>query len=59
MKLFVFEVLMFNKNIDLLPPGDSSNLSLVSYDLAEGITLVLVGISYRYQLGWAEVVNEY
>ena len=48
---------MFHENIELLPPGDSSDLSLVNYDPTEGITFVLVWIYIRNQLGWVEVAQ--
>ena len=58
MQLFFFEVLMIHENIELLPPSDSSDLSLGNYDPSGGITIVLVGKYFKNQLGRMEVANE-
>ena len=55
LKLMVFEVLMFHENTELLPSGDSYDLSLGYNDPTERITPVLVGINVRNQLFWVEV----
>ena len=57
-QLVVSEVLMFHDNTELLPSGDSYDLSPVNNDPIERITLVLVGIPVINQLGWVEVVKE-
>ena len=49
---------MFHENKELLPPGDSSDLSLGNYDPTEGIMLFLVGVYISNQLGWLDVANE-
>ena len=58
MKLFVFEVHMFHENIELLPSGDSSELSMGNHNITEGIATFLVGISINNQLVWVKVVNK-
>ena len=49
---------MFHENLELLPPGDSSGLSLGNYEPTEGIALVHVEGSIINQLFWVEVSNE-
>ena len=49
--LMVFEVLMPHENTELLPSGDSYDLSPDNNDPTEGITLVSFGIHIRNQLG--------
>ena len=56
-QLFVFEVLFFHETIELIPPGDSSDLSPGNYDPIEGITIVLIGVSISNKIGWVEVEN--
>ena len=48
----IFEVIIFHENTELLPPGDSSDLSPGNNDPTNGITLVLVGVPFGNQLGW-------
>ena len=55
----VSEVLMFHENIDLFPYDDSYDISMSNKDPTERITIVLVGIPIRNQLGWVEFVKEY
>ena len=57
-QLMFFKVLMFHENIELLPSGDSYDLSPVNNGPTEGIMLVLVGMPVSNKLGWAEVVRE-
>ena len=49
---------MIHENIELLPPSDSSDLSLGNYDPSGGIIIVLVGKYFKNQLGCMEVANE-
>ena len=58
MQLVVSEVLMFHENIELFPSGDSYDISPGNNEPTERITLVLVGIPIRNQLGWVEVAKE-
>ena len=51
----VSKVLMFHKNTELFPSGDSYNISLVNNDPNERITLFLVGIPIRNQFLWVEI----
>ena len=51
-QLFVFEVFVFHENIELLPPGNSSNLSLGNCEPTEGITSVLRYQSAINLAGW-------
>ena len=57
-KLILLKVIMFHQNKELLPPGDYSDLSTGNNEPNESITLVYVGIPFRNQLGWDEVVKE-
>ena len=50
---------MFYENIDLLPPGDSSDSSPDNYYPTEGIMSVIVSIFISNKLVWVEVENEY
>ena len=51
-QLVVFEVLMFHENTNILPSGDSSDLSPGNNKPTEGIIPVLVGIPFINQLLW-------
>ena len=53
----VSKVLIFHENIDLFPSEDSYDISLGDNNPTERITLFLVGIPIRNQLGWLEVVK--
>ena len=57
-QIFVFEVLIFIENMDMIPPGEYYDLSLGNYHPTEGITLVLVGIYLRKKLIWMKLENE-
>ena len=46
---------MNHENTELIPSGDSSDLSPSNKDPTEGITIYLVTITLRNQLGWLEV----
>ena len=50
-QLIVFKVIMFRKNIDLLPTDDSSDISPGNNNLTEGIKIVRVGIPLSNQIG--------
>ena len=54
-KLVVSEVLIFHENIELFPSGDSYDISPGNNYPTKRITLVLVGMPIRNQLGWSEV----
>ena len=54
----VSEVLMFHKNIELLPFGDSYEISPSNNYPTKLITLVLVVIPVRTQLYWVKVARE-
>ena len=58
LQLMVFKVLMFRENIELLPYGDSNDLSPGNKDPTDRITIILVGITVRNQLVWEEVAKE-
>ena len=58
MQLMVYEVLMFHENTELFSSGDPYDISTGRIDPTERITLVLVGIPIRNQLGWVEVAKE-
>ena len=55
----VSEVLMFHENTELFPSGDSYDISMGNNEPTENITLVLVGIPIRNQLGWVKLAKEY
>ena len=57
-KLVVSEVVMFHENTELFPSGDSYDISTGNNYPNGRITLVLVGIPIKNQLGWFEVVKE-
>ena len=57
-QLVVSKVLTFHENTELLPSSDSYEISQDNNDLTKRITLVLVGIPIRNQLGWIEVAKE-
>ena len=57
MKLVVSKFLIFNENPDQFPSGDSYEISPDDSDTTKYITLVLVGIPTRNQLGWVEVAT--
>ena len=46
---------MFHENIELIPPDDSSNISLGNYDPTDGILIVLVENFFINQHVWVEV----
>ena len=56
-QLNVFKVIIFQEK-ELLPSGDSPELSPGNNNPTEFITLVLVGLPFRNQIGRAEVANE-
>ena len=58
MQLNVFKVVTFNKYTDMIPHGDSSNLSPCNNDPSEVITPVIFVINFINQLGWVEVMKE-
>ena len=45
---------MFRKNTEMIPYGESYDLSPGNTDTTERTTLVLVGIPVINQLGWVE-----
>ena len=49
-QLMVSEVLICDENTDMLPSGDSYDLSMGNIDPAECITVVIVGIIVRNHL---------
>ena len=49
---------MFHENVELLPSGDSYNLSPVINYPIEHTTLVLVDIPIRNQHVWVEIMKE-
>ena len=57
-KLMVSEVLTFHENTKLFPSGDSYNIYLCNNDPTKCITVILVGVPIRNQLGWVEVAKE-
>ena len=57
LQLIISEVLMFHESTQLLPSGESYDLSMGDNDLNEIITLVLVGIPVRNKFGWFELVK--
>ena len=59
LQLTILKVIIIHENKDLLLSGDSFDLSPGNNDTTEGITLVLVGITFRNQLVWVWVVKEY
>ena len=56
-QIVVSEVLMFHENIKLFLSGDSYDVSPGNNKPTERITLVLVGINIRNQLGWLELAK--
>ena len=50
---------MFHENKELIPSGDSSEISPGNNDPAGGITLVLVVIPFINNIGWVEVTKDY
>ena len=54
----VSKILMFHENTELLPSGDSYELSLGNIEADECITVVIVGITVRNKLVWVEVAKE-
>ena len=58
LQLTVLEVLMFNENTNMLPPGDSSDLYPVNNDTTEEIKLLLFMVPLRNQILWVGVVTE-
>ena len=58
-QLRVFEVLVFHENTELLPPGDSYELSPGKYYPTDGTIFFIVGVSIINQLVWVELANEY
>ena len=57
-KLTVLEVIIFNKNTELLPSGKYSDLSTDNNDTTEVITFIFVGITFRNQPVRVEVDKE-
>ena len=57
-QLMVNEVLMFHENTDLLPSGEYYDLSLGNIDPDQCITIFLVVITVRNQLGLVELTKE-
>ena len=58
MQLVVSEVLLFLKNTELFPSGESYDVSPDNNDPTKCIMLVFVVIPIINQLGWVEVENE-
>ena len=54
-KLIIFEALMFHENTELLPSGESYDLSPGNIELTERITLFLVAIPVINNPFWVEV----
>ena len=54
----VSEVLMFNENTELIPYGDSYDVSTGNNDPTMRSTLLLVGITVINQLGLVEAAKE-
>ena len=54
-QLMVYEVLMFHKNTELLPSGDSYEIYSGNNDPTKRITLVFFGIPVIIQRVWVEV----
>ena len=54
-QLMVSKVLIFNKNTELLPYGDSDDISPGNNYPTDFITVVLAGIPIINQIGWEEV----
>ena len=46
---------MFNEYTELVPTGDSSELSIGDYPSIEGIKFVIFGIYFSNKLFWGEV----
>ena len=44
MKLSILEVFMFYHNANMLPPGDSFEISIGNYNPTEGIAFEIVGV---------------
>ena len=57
-QLTVSEVLMFHENIELFPSGDFYDISPGNNDPTKRLTIFLVGIPVRNQLGWVKVAKE-
>ena len=57
-QLMVSEVLMFNENTELIPYGDSYDVSTGNNDPTMRSTLLLVGITVINQLGLVEAAKE-
>ena len=49
---------MFHENKDLLPTGDSYDISPGNYDPTEGIGILLIGTYISNKTRWTEVNNE-
>ena len=58
LQLMVPKVLMFHKNIELLPSSDFYDLSPDNTEPIDYFALVLVGATPSNQLGWVEVAME-
>ena len=58
-QLMVWEVLTVYENIELLPYGDSSDLSLSNNYPTECTALVLVAMTVRNKLVWVEARKDY
>ena len=58
MQLIVLEVLMFHVNTELLPSGDSRDLSPGNNDTTNQIKLFLVGMHVINKLVWVEVLKD-
>ena len=56
-QIMIFELLVFQENIELIPYGDYNDLSLINTDPTKQIPLVFVGITVRNQLGWVEAMK--